>query len=119
MAIFSKIAMYLMAAFFTYAGVSHFKSPKFFLKIMPPYIPAHEFMVAASGVAEIVLGLGLLFPQTRMWAAWGIIALLIVVFPANVYMAYGERFQAMSPWIRWGRLPLQAVLIWWAYQYTK
>ena len=119
MALFSKIAMYVMSAFFTYAGVSHFRNPKFFLKIMPPFIPAHEFMVAASGVAEIVLGLGLLFPQTRAWAAWGIIALLIVVFPANIYMAYADKFQALSPWIRWGRLPIQGLLIWWAYQYTK
>jgi uncharacterized membrane protein len=119
MAILSKILMYLMAAFYSYAGIMHFVKPKFFLGLMPPYIPAHGFMVAASGVAEVVLGIGLLFPATRVWAAWGIIALLIAVFPANVYMAYAERFQAMSPWIRWGRLPIQALLIWWAYQYTS
>ena len=113
------IFRYIMSAFFVYAGFTHFKNPKFFLKIMPPYIPYHNFMVSASGVAEIVLGLGLLFPTTRTFAAWGIIALLIAVFPANYYMAVGEKFQQMSPYLRWGRLPVQALLIWWAYQYTK
>lgn len=101
------------------AGVYHFVSPKFYLKIMPPYLPYHEFLVAASGLAEVILGVLLLIPATRSWAAWGIILLLIAVFPANLHMAYGSDFQAMSPWFRWGRLPLQLVLIWWAFQYTK
>ncbi|MCY7351182.1 MAG: DoxX family protein [Cytophagaceae bacterium] len=114
-----QILLYPMAAFYVYSGVMHFVRPKFFLRIVPPYVPAHDLMVALSGAVEIIVGVGLLFPATRVWAAWGLIALLIAVFPANVYMAYGERFQAISPWIRWGRLPLQAVLIWWAYLYTR
>ncbi len=85
---------------------------------MPPYIPAHEQMVMLSGVAEVVLGVGLLFPATRSLAAWGLILLLIVVFPANVYMAMSNRFRRFPAWIRWARLPLQGLLIWWAYQYT-
>lgn len=113
------VFLYLMAAIYVGAGVLHFVSPKFYLRIMPPYLPAHHLLVALSGVAEIVVGLGLLFPATRVWAAWGLIVLLIAIFPANLYMAYGEKFQSISPWIRWGRLPLQALLIWWAWQYTK
>jgi len=113
------IVLFVMAAFYVFAGVMHFVSPKFFLKIMPPYIPYHQLIVSVSGLAEILLGIGLLFSSTRQYAAWGIIVLLIAVFPANVYMAVAEKFQSMSPWVRWGRLPIQAVLIWWAYQYTK
>jgi uncharacterized membrane protein len=113
------LLLYLMAAIYVGAGVLHFVAPKIYLRIVPPYLPAHRLLVALSGVAEIVVGLGLLFPATRVWAAWGLIALLLAIFPANVYMAYGAKFQQISPWIRWGRLPLQGLLIWWAYQYTK
>ncbi len=109
----------LMGIMYIAAGILHFVSPKFYLKIMPPYLPYHEFLVAASGLAEVVLGVLLFIPATRTWAAWGIILLLIAVFPANLYRAYGTDFQAMSPWIRWGRLPIQLLLIWWALQYTK
>lgn len=114
-----KISMYVMAALYMLAGIWHFIRPKFYLQIMPPYLPAHKAIVLWSGVAELALGIGLLFPATRVWAAWGIIALLIAIFPANYYMAVGEKFQAMSAWIRWGRLPIQGLLIWWAYQYTR
>jgi len=113
------MAIYLMGILYVAAGIMHFVSPAFFLKIVPPYLPYHAFLVAASGVAEIVLGTMLFIPTTRIWAAWGIILLLVAVFPANLYMAYGAQFQAISPLIRWGRLPLQLALIWWAYQYTK
>ena len=89
------------------------------MAIMPPYIPAHQLMVAVSGIAEVVLGIGLLFPSTRSLSAWGLIVLLIAVFPANLYMAQSERFAQIPAWIRWGRLPLQAGLIAWAYQYTQ
>ena len=85
-----KIALYIMAAFFVYSGVSHFTQKYFFMKTMPPYIPYHEAMVILSGIAEIIFGLGLLFEQSRNYAAWGIILLLIAVFPANVYMATSE-----------------------------
>jgi uncharacterized membrane protein len=110
---------YLMGFLYIAAGINHFISPRFYLKIMPPYLPDHTLLVALSGIAEIILGILLFVPGTRIWAAWGIILLLIAVFPANLYMAYGSPFQEMSPWLRWGRLPLQVVLIWWAYQYTK
>ena len=113
-----NINLYVQALIYVVAGVGHFVRPKGYLAIMPPYIPAHELMVALSGVAEIVLGIGLLFPATRSVSAWGIILLLIAVFPANVYMATAARFQKLPGWLRWGRLPLQGLLIWRAYQYT-
>jgi uncharacterized membrane protein len=112
------IGLYLMAAFFVYAGVSHFTKKHFFMKAMPPYIPNHELMVILSGIAEILFGIGLLFPQTKPLAAWGIILLLVAVFPANIYMATSGKFKKIPQWLLWLRLPLQVVLIIWAYQYT-
>jgi uncharacterized membrane protein len=89
------------------------------MRIMPPYIPWHLAMVYISGAAEIAGGAGLLVslavPQLRGPAAWGLVALLIAVFPANVYMATSA---ATFSWILWARLPLQAVLIWWVLACT-
>lgn len=115
----TNVLLYLMAALYTLAGINHFRSPRGYLAIMPPFIPNPGLMNIISGLAEIGLGIGLLFPQTRVWAAWGVIALLVAIFPANIYMAVGEKFTSISPWIRWGRLPIQGLLIWWAYRYTK
>lgn len=114
----SALLLYLQAIGYIAAGLNHFINPKTYLAIMPPYLPAHSLMVALSGGAEIVLGIGLLFPATRSLAAWGLIILLVAVFPANVHMALSGRFQKIPGWLRWGRLPLQGVLIWWAYYYT-
>lgn len=114
-----KAGLYLQALAYVAAGINHFVRPRFYLAIMPPYLPAHQLLVDLSGIAEIVLGLGLLFPATRVWAAWGLILLLIAVFPANVYMATAESFAQLPSWLRWGRLPLQGLLIWWAYRYTR
>jgi len=100
------------------AGLNHFINPRIYLAIMPPYVPAHRFMVSLSGIAEIILGVGLLFPATQSVSAWGLIFLLIVVFPANVYMATSPKFNKFPAWLRWFRLPLQGVLIWWAYLFT-
>jgi uncharacterized membrane protein len=113
------IALYIMAAFFVYAGISHFTKKNFFMKAMPPYIPNHEAVVVLSGIAEIIFGIGLLFQPSRSYAAWGIILLLIAVFPANIYMATSGKFKKIPQPFLWLRLPLQIVLIWWAYFYTK
>lgn len=107
-----------MSSFYILAGIMHFVKPKFFLAIVPPYLPNPKAMVFWSGIFEMALGVGLLFENRRSFSATGIILLLIAVFPANLYMAYGEKFQKMSPLIRWGRLPIQLVLIWWAYQFV-
>lgn len=113
------IGLYLAAIVFVFAGVSHFTKERFFMKAMPPYIPYPQAMVIISGVAEIAFGLGLLFPLTRSYAAWGLIILLVAVFPANIYMATSGRFHQIPSILLWIRLPLQLVLIWWVYQYTK
>lgn len=118
-----KLALTILAAiFYTAAGVFHFLRPDFYLKLMPPYIPWHEAMVQVSGVFEILGGLGLLWPRTRRYAAWGLVALLIAVFPANLYMATNPveaGAAAMAPAMRWGRLPFQALFIWWLLWCTK
>ena len=107
------------ATVYIVAGVAHFAMPKPFFRMMPPWIPAHAFCVYGSGVAEIALGVGLLLEVTRPWAAWGIVALLIAVFPANLCMFQAaERFRGVPRWALAARLPLQAVLIWWALQFT-
>ena len=108
-----------MSVLYMAAGFNHFRNPVMYRKIMPPWLPWHAELVVISGVLEILLGLLLLFPATRPWAAWGIIALLLAVFPANVHMMlqYMNR-QHPYLWVAVLRLPLQLVLIWWAYQYT-
>ena len=115
----ASITLYFLAAFLIYAGIGHFRNAKFFLKIVPPWLPNPQFIVDASGVIEIICGLGLLFPQTRPWAAWATIALLIAIFPANIYMLTSGKFKRIPQWFLWLRLPLQGVLIWWAWLYTK
>lgn len=109
-----------MAFLYVAAGINHFIHPAMYLQIMPPWLPAHNFLVWVSGVAEILLGLLLVLPNMRRIAAVGIICLLVAVFPANVQMAlnfWRESHPAL--WIALVRLPLQVLLIWWAYQYTK
>lgn len=102
-----------IALIFTVAGVLHFVIPATYARIVPPYLPAHLALVYISGAAEIAGGLGVLFPQTRRAAMWGLLALLIAVFPANVYMAEAK---LMHPaWAAWARLPLQPLLMWWVW----
>jgi uncharacterized membrane protein len=104
------------------AGVMHFVAPATYLAMMPEVLPAKLALVYISGVAEIAGGLGLILPKTRRWAAWGIIALLVAVLPANVNMAINELplgTTEVPAWALWARLPLQLVLIAWAYRYTR
>ncbi len=109
----------VFAVFFVGAGVNHFLETDFYLRMMPPYVPMHLTMVQISGVAEIVLGVLLLVPPTTAMAAWGLIALLVAVFPANLQMAlHPETFPEFQPTALWLRLPLQAVMIAWASWYT-
>ena len=117
---FVDVTRYLCGAFYVIAGVRHFTHEHFYLKMMPPFVPAHRPMVWASGVAEIALGIGLCFGLTQVYAAWGLVALLVAVFPANVYMLQvaPERFSKIPRWILIMRLPLQGVLIAWAWLYT-
>ena len=109
------LSLLVMSGFYIFAGLMHFKKPEMYLKIMPPFLPAHELLVRISGVAESTLGLALLIPSLRKKASIGIIALLIAIFPANIYMLMlgGEKF-GLPQWVLWVRLPLQGVLIYWA-----
>jgi uncharacterized membrane protein len=117
-----RIGVALAAIFYVVAGALHFIKPVPYLRIMPPYIPWHVAMVRVSGACEILGGLGLLVPATRRAAAWGLIALLIAVFPANLYMAMHPveaGAASIAPVLRWGRLPLQVLLVWWLLWCTK
>jgi uncharacterized membrane protein len=115
-----QVLKYLFGLMFILAGINHFLKPEFYLPMMPPYIPAHELMVILSGIAEIVLGLLLFIPRFSRLAAWGMIALLVAVFPANLHMALNPELFPDVPQIGlWIRLPLQGVMIWWAWLYTK
>jgi len=110
----------LLGLFLIVAGCSHFLNSDFFVSIMPPYLPWHLFLVYLSGIFEIALGILLLVPAFTQIAAWGLIALFIAVFPANIHMAlHSELYPTLSPIALWVRLPFQAVLIAWAYWYTR
>ena len=115
MSIVKTVLLVVMAAFYVGAGVMHFRNPKFFLDIVPPFLPWPGAIVAVSGAVEIALGLLLLAPATRPYAAWGVIALLVAVFPANIYAAIAD----IPGKGGYGRLPFQAVLIAWAWWYTR
>ncbi|HEY1687746.1 MAG TPA: hypothetical protein VGF95_02675 [Solirubrobacteraceae bacterium] len=110
----------LLGLFFTLAGVNHFVSPGFYRKIVPPGFGDPAAIVAVSGVAEIVGGLGALAPRTRRPAGLWIVALLAAVFPANLYMALApERFKSIPRWALYARLPLQPLMMWWAWRATR
>jgi uncharacterized membrane protein len=108
----------LLGALFILAGLNHFVQPRFYLRMMPDYLPAHEELVVASGYAEIALGVLAFFPRLRGLTRWGLLALLVAVFPANLNMAlHPERYPRISPALLWLRLPLQPALmawVWWA-----
>lgn len=109
-----------MALAYVAAGINHFVLPQIYTAIMPPWLPAHAALVALSGVLEILFGLLLLPSATRRMAAWGLLLLLVAVFPANIQMMVNYyREESPALWLAVLRLPLQLVLLWWAYQYTK
>lgn len=118
---------YVLGLFFVTAGITHFTAPGFFRQIVPPMLPAPGLLVVLSGIAEIALGIAVMVPATRRLAAWGLVALLIAVYPANIYQAIANPTLVDPPtWMGqptqpalWLRLPLQFVLIWWAWRYTR
>lgn len=111
---------FLFGALFVAAGVNHFVHPQIYVAIMPPYLPWHFALVIVSGVAEVALGTLLFVRRWMALAAWGLIALLVAVFPANIHMAmHPELYPAIPEVALWIRLPLQGVLIAWAYWYTR
>ena len=109
-----------MSLFYIFGGIKHFTNAGWYMKIMPPYIPYHKELVYLSGALEIILGIMLLFEQTRFLSGWGLILLLIAVFPANIYLAQTNgAAMNISPALAWGRLPFQAVFIALAYWHSK
>jgi len=109
-----------MSLFYISIGIKHFINADWFMKIMPPYLPYHKELVYLSGAFEIIFGIMLLFEKTRFFAAWGLILLLIAVFPANIYLAQTNgAAMNTSPAVAWGRLPFQAVFIVLAYWHSK
>ena len=115
-----KISLYIMILLYAGAGINHFIHPVFYLQIMPAWLPLHKELVFISGVAEIVCALLLLFPKTRRFGAYCTIVLLVGVFPANIQMLidYAKTDNPLL-WIAILRLPIQLLLIWWAYVFTK
>ena len=115
-----KMGRVAMGCLYVLAGVGHFVATRVYMGILPDYLPAHRALVLISGVAEIAGGVGVLVPQTRRVAAWGIIVLLVAVMPANVWMVqHPERYPGIPLWAMWLRLPLQLPLVWWAWRYTR
>lgn len=116
------VLRWLLTVFMVGAGVNHFLDPGPYLAMTPEFLPAPRALVYISGVAEILGGLGLISARTRPFAAWGIIALLFAVFPANINMAVNDLplgTRDVPTWALWARLPLQLVLIGWAFWYTR
>jgi uncharacterized membrane protein len=116
-----NVSRRLLAAFFVGSGVNHFVSPRFYRAIVPPAL-AHDAkrVVEVSGVAEALGGLCVLLPRTRRLSGLYLIALLAAVFPANLYMAREpERFDRIPRWALYARLPLQPLMMWWAWRATR
>ena len=111
---------YLLGVVFVGAGILHFVLPRVYLGIMPPGLPHPLGLVYFSGLMEVLGGIGVIIPFSRRFAAWGLVALLIAVWPANLFMAmHPEKFPGIPVWSLWARLPLQLPLIWWAWIYTR
>ena len=115
-----KIWLYVMALLYIAAGINHFLHSSLYLSIMPPWLPYQLQLVYISGVFETLFGILLLSKTTRRMAAWAIIILLIAIYPANIQMSINY-YKTNNPgfWITILRLPLQFVLIWWAYKYAR
>jgi uncharacterized membrane protein len=120
MILFKRGARWLFGLVFIAAGILHFIRPAMFAAIVPPYLPWPAALVAISGAAEILLGAMLLYERSARAAAWGLILLLLAVYPANVHMAINSHlFPSLSPTALWVRLPLQFVLIGIAFWFTR
>jgi uncharacterized membrane protein len=110
----------LIGLIFIGAGINHFVIPRAYNQIVPPSFGDPARLVAISGVAEVAGGVGVLLPRTRRLAGLGLLALLVAVFPANVYMARSsERFARIPGWALYARLPLQPLMMWWVWRATR
>jgi len=117
-----RILRTLLAILLISVGISHFTMTATFSQIVPDYLPAPDMLVYISGVFEILGGVGLLIPASRRAAAWGLVALFIAVFPANLYQAMNGIQPSgleISETVAWVRLPMQLVFILWALWMTR
>ncbi|MGH1388128.1 DoxX family protein [Kordia sp.] len=115
---FEQTSLYIMAALYFFAGICHFWKPKIFLSITPKWVPKPAIVNIIVGIVEIVLGIALLFETTRSYAAIGIIALLVLVFPANIYHFQKARRKGKFVIPTLIRLPMQLLFIFWAYTFV-
>lgn len=110
--------LYSMAVLYIIAGIMHFVRPKIYLRIMPRYLPQPKLLVGLSGLAEILLGTGLCFNITKKYSIYGIILMLAIFLLVHFYMLSSEKASAGLPkWVLILRIPLQFVLMYWAYSY--
>ncbi len=111
------VARWILALFMIVAGVNHFLTSALYVGMMPPWVPEPEILHRIAGGAEVLGGLGLLIPAVRRAASWGLILLLVAVFPANLHAALTGEMPGVdvAPWVLWARLPFQAVFIGWAW----
>lgn len=115
--------LWVMGTLYVVAGLNHFLQPAVYMPMMPQYLPWHLLLIYLSGIAEIGLGIAVLLPSFRRVAAWGLILMLIAIFPANLHIALHDvplfgRAEGFGMW-NWVRLPFQPVLIAWAWWYTR
>ena len=116
------LTIYFMSIAYTYVGVRHFIDPNFFLAIMPNYLSMHLFFVYLTGLMEVVFGLLLAFRKTRKFASYGLIILLLIVFPANIHLVESELSQSILEVSKEQtiiRLPFQGLLLLLAYWHSK
>ena len=108
--------LYLMGIIYTVLGLVHFTHTGFYRPLMPKFLPAHDLLIYLSGVAEIFLGIGVFFPQTRSYALWGIIVMLALFLSVHINMLFPANQLGISSWILWLRLPIQFALMYWSYK---
>ena len=117
---FKLLSIIIMGLFYISVGINHFTDPYWFLQIVPPYLPYKIELVYISGLLEVILGFMLLVPKTRFYAGWGLIVLLIAVYPANIYLAQTNgAAMNITPLVAWVRLPFQFIFIGLAYWHIK
>jgi uncharacterized membrane protein len=114
-----RYGIYIMGTLYVLAGINHFVNPEVYGRMMSAFLPYHYALVLLSGVVEILLGLGVMVPKTQRPAAWGLIAMLVAIFPANINMALHPEAWGINVWVLYARLPLQLLFIYWAYRCTK
>ena len=109
-----------MGVLYIVAGLAHWIFPRIYLEIMPPRIPFKRSMVWLSGLAEVILGAGIFIPSWRDPALYGIMAMLIAFLPVHIYMLQEkQKFRRIPLWLLWIRIPLQGLLVFWAYSYLN